>query len=113
MLETKFMLYCTYFSTVFHVVCLYNNIYHTQAIPAILSGEHTICHAETGSGKTLCYLLPLLHNLLVEQEQGHSDPNKGGGAGFNSNKVQSLVFIPTPELGQQIKQMFEHIRPVE
>lgn len=36
-----------------------------KSIPIILSGSDTLVKSETGSGKTLCYLLPILHNLLV------------------------------------------------
>ncbi|KAJ1083256.1 hypothetical protein NDU88_003415 [Pleurodeles waltl] len=43
-----------------------------QAIPRILRGHNVLCAAETGSGKTLCYLLPILLRLLGEDTSGIS-----------------------------------------
>ena len=74
-----------------------------QSIPYILDGRHTVCHAETGTGKTFCYLIPLVNKLLCEGDTGSTD----------HAKVQYLVFAPTPELGLQISQMFDMIRPPE
>ncbi|KAL5258407.1 hypothetical protein ACHWQZ_G009044 [Mnemiopsis leidyi] len=76
--------------------------YH-ESIPYILQGRHTVCHAETGCGKTFCYLIPLVNRLLTE---GDTNPTEQA-------RVQYLVFAPTPELGLQISNMFELIRPPE
>lgn len=53
--------------------------------PGELLGRDTIVHAQTGSGKTLSYLIP----LLVEV-----DPERA--------RVQGLIVVPTPELGMQV-----------
>ena len=43
------------------------------AIPRIIAKKHTYFTAQTGTGKTFCYLLPLLHDLkLSEQVQQES-----------------------------------------
>jgi ATP-dependent RNA helicase RhlE len=58
-----------------------------EAIPAILAGRDVIATAQTGTGKTAAFLLPILHHLLG------STPN-GSGA---------LIVTPTRELAQQIE----------
>ncbi|XP_027332088.1 DEAD-box ATP-dependent RNA helicase 58, chloroplastic isoform X2 [Abrus precatorius] len=56
-----------------------------QALPYLFSGRDCILHAQTGSGKTLTYLL-LIHSIV--------------NAGKSS--VQALVLVPTRELGMQV-----------
>ncbi len=58
-----------------------------EAIPAILSGRDVIGTAQTGSGKTAAFLLPILHRLL-KQPPGHT---------------RALVLSPTRELAAQIE----------
>lgn len=57
-----------------------------KAIPPILSGQHVIGIAQTGTGKTAAYLLPLLKNLSHQQDK---DP-------------RALIILPTRELALQI-----------
>jgi ATP-dependent RNA helicase RhlE len=57
-----------------------------QAIPAVLAGRDLIATAQTGTGKTAAFLLPILHRLLVEPR----------GA------TRALIITPTRELAQQI-----------
>lgn len=64
-----------------------------QTIPVILSGRDIIGCAQTGTGKTAAYTLPLLNKLLLE---GNPD-----------NVVKSLIIVPTRELAQQIDQQFQ------
>ncbi len=64
-----------------------------HTIPVILSGRDIIGCAQTGTGKTAAYTLPLLNRLLVE---GNPD-----------NVVKSLIIVPTRELAQQIDQQFQ------
>lgn len=56
-----------------------------QALPYALSNKSLIITSQTGSGKTLCYLLPLLNRL-----------------NFNERKVQSVIVLPTKELARQV-----------
>ena len=58
------------------------------AIPAILRGEDVLGAAQTGSGKTAAFALPLLQSLL----------NKRGGA----RQLHGLVLVPTRELAAQV-----------
>ena len=64
-----------------------------QTIPVILQGHDLIGCAQTGTGKTAAYTLPLLHRLLQE---GNPD-----------NVVRTLIIVPTRELAQQIDVQFQ------
>ncbi|SBT19445.1 ATP-dependent RNA helicase RhlE [Marinomonas gallaica] len=60
-----------------------------QAIPVVLSGRDLMAAAQTGTGKTAGFTLPMLQNLL-----------KGSSA--RNNQVRALVLTPTRELAQQV-----------
>lgn len=62
-----------------------------KAIPAALKGADVIGRSQTGTGKTLAYLLPLIHRIR---------PDDGG--------VQALIMTPTRELARQV---FDVLRP--
>lgn len=62
-------------------------------IPVILEGRDVIGCAQTGTGKTAAYTLPLLNRILEE--------------GNPENKVLSVIIVPTRELAQQIDQQFQ------
>lgn len=64
-----------------------------QAIPVLLEGHDLIGIAQTGTGKTAAYLLPVLDKL--------SD------GGYPENAVNCLIMVPTRELAQQIDQQIE------
>ncbi len=63
-----------------------------HAIPAILEGKDIIGSAQTGTGKTAAFLLPVIQNIIASRE---------------SNKTRALVIVPTRELAQQIDQQME------
>ncbi len=62
-------------------------------IPVILEGRDVIGCAQTGTGKTAAYTLPLLNRIMEE--------------GNPENKVLSVIIVPTRELAQQIDQQFQ------
>ena len=64
-----------------------------HTIPVILDGRDIIGCAQTGTGKTAAYTLPLLNKLLLE--------------GNDENVVKSVIIVPTRELAQQIDQQFQ------
>ena len=64
-----------------------------QTIPVIMQGRDLIGCAQTGTGKTAAYILPLLNRLAQE---GNPD-----------NVVKSLIVVPTRELAQQIDIQFQ------
>ncbi len=65
-----------------------------QAIPAVLSGKDVMAAAQTGTGKTAGFTLPLLH-LLAQGEKA------------KSNHVRALVLTPTRELAAQVAESVE------
>ena len=64
------------------------------AIPAILQGRDVVAGAETGSGKTAAFALPLLQRL---SQQAQTSQAKG-------NQIRALILAPTRELAIQIGQ---------
>ena len=64
-----------------------------QTIPIILEGHDVISCAQTGTGKTAAYILPLLTNLAFDNH----DPDK----------LNAIIMAPTRELAQQIDQQME------
>ena len=66
----------------------------SEAIPAILSGQDVIGQAQTGTGKTLAFILPMLEKINSE-----------------STFVQALIVTPTRELALQITQEVRKIAP--
>ncbi len=61
------------------------------AIPAILEGKDLIATAQTGTGKTAAFILPILDKILREPK----------------GQLNTLVLVPTRELAQQIDQQVE------
>ena len=64
-----------------------------ETIPVILQKRDVIACAQTGTGKTAAFILPLLHNLQAEP---HAE-----------DKVNAIIMAPTRELAQQIDQQME------
>ena len=64
-----------------------------KTIPLILEGRDVISCAQTGTGKTAAYILPLLTNLAND--------------GHNEDKLNAIIMSPTRELAQQIDQQME------
>lgn len=62
-----------------------------QAIPMILQNQDLIACAQTGTGKTAAYILPVLDKILREKERG----------------LNTLIIAPTRELAVQIDQQIE------
>ncbi|MFK8066948.1 MAG: DEAD/DEAH box helicase [Gammaproteobacteria bacterium] len=82
-----------------------------EAIPAVIEGKDVLARAETGSGKTAAFVLPLLENLSGLNVYGQKDTYSryDGKKRANSNCVQVLVLIPTRELAIQVREVFEQI----
>jgi len=66
-----------------------------QAIPAVLEGHDLLGGAQTGTGKTAAFVLPMLHKL----SQTEAPRNKFGGVG-----IRALVLTPTRELAAQVEE---------
>lgn len=63
-----------------------------QTIPLILEGKDIIASAQTGTGKTAAFLLPIIHRIMTSGTRGH---------------IKALVIVPTRELAMQIDQHME------
>lgn len=63
-----------------------------KVIPLILKGKDLIASAQTGTGKTAAFLLPIIHKILNSPDSDH---------------INALVIVPTRELAVQIAQNLE------
>ena len=66
-----------------------------QAIPVVLSGQDVMGAAQTGTGKTAAFSLPLLQRML-KHENASTSPAR--------HPVRALVLLPTRELADQVAQ---------
>ncbi len=64
-----------------------------QAIPHVLSGKDLLACAQTGTGKTAAFALPILHRLMGSPRQGRAP--------------RVLVLVPTRELATQVAESFK------
>ena len=64
-----------------------------QAIPILLEGRDLIGCAQTGTGKTAAYLLPILNQLVLDNSV--------------QDAIRAVIMVPTRELAQQIDQQVE------
>lgn len=62
-----------------------------QAIPVILKGQDVLAGAQTGTGKTASFTLPLLQQL-----------NENFDPGAKPRRIRALILVPTRELAQQV-----------
>ncbi|WP_079526644.1 DEAD/DEAH box helicase [Halobacillus hunanensis] len=65
-----------------------------KAIPQLLAGKDVLAKAQTGTGKTLAFLLPILQKIEVDK-----------------NEVQGLIITPTRELAIQITNEAKKLLP--
>ena len=69
-----------------------------QAIPLIRSGHDLLASAQTGTGKTAAFTLPILDLLAKNKSEKVA----------NNTTIKALILTPTRELGQQVaKQLFK------
>ncbi|HZU32729.1 MAG TPA: DEAD/DEAH box helicase [Candidatus Angelobacter sp.] len=64
------------------------------AIPHALTGKDVVATAQTGTGKTLAFLIPVMEKLLQQKEGG----------------LEALVLVPTRELALQIGKQYDELR---
>jgi ATP-dependent RNA helicase RhlE len=63
----------------------------TQIIPHVMAGHDVVGCAQTGTGKTAAYLLPILHRIIEKRVEG----------------INTIIIAPTRELAVQIAQQLE------
>lgn len=68
----------------------------SEAIPAILKGHDVLGIAQTGSGKTAGFVLPILQQF-------------GGEAQSKNRHVKALILVPTRELAIQVSEVFKNL----
>src|SRR3954453_19921046 len=73
----------------------------SQAIPVALTGADLVATAQTGTGKTLAFLLPIIDSLLKNAP--------ATSEGSNQQTIRSLVLSPTRELAIQIADAFSKL----
>ena len=66
-----------------------------ETIPVVLAGRDIIACAQTGTGKTAAYILPLLNLIMKHKFEGDKDA------------VRAIIIAPTRELASQIDMQFE------
>src|SRR5579862_4128079 len=69
-----------------------------EAIPHALAGKDVLATAQTGTGKTLAFLLPIIEQLLEE------------GVAPGAPQISALVLVPTRELAMQVTEQYNALR---
>ncbi len=70
-----------------------------QAIPAVLAGRDVVATAQTGTGKTAAFTLPVLQLVGADPQTAGAAGDRGASDG---RAPRALVVTPTRELAQQI-----------
>ena len=68
-----------------------------KVIPIALNGHDIFVNSETGSGKTACFLLPIVQRIILSRTKKNKNEN------FINN--QALIIVPTRELALQCNEM--------
>jgi len=68
-----------------------------QAIPVILTGQDILAGAQTGTGKTAAFALPILHKIMSDESALNQT---------SASEPLALVLTPTRELAQQVASSF-------
>src|ERR1700692_1211881 len=64
------------------------------AIPQALEGKDVLATAQTGTGKTLAFVIPIMEQLLAQKSPG----------------IAALVLVPTRELAMQVAEVYNTLR---
>ena len=68
-----------------------------KAIPSIMAGEDVLAIAQTGTGETAAFAIPIIH--LIDQRKKSK----------RSNGISCIVMVPTHELAVQIGEVFANL----
>jgi len=69
-----------------------------RSIPKIIEGRDVLARAETGSGKTAAYVLPLLQKLISQRREEGLQAARG-------HHIRALILVPTRELALQVSEV--------
>jgi ATP-dependent RNA helicase RhlE len=78
-----------------------------QSIPPLLQGRDLLGVAQTGTGKTAAFALPLLHHLSGEASNAHDQGPAHGPGKPKPGRPRALILAPTRELAGQINDSFK------
>ena len=68
-----------------------------KVIPIVINGHDVLVNSETGSGKTACYLLPIIQKIILSRTSKKKNIN------------QALILVPTRELALQCNEMLSKL----
>jgi superfamily II DNA/RNA helicase len=71
----------------------------TKTIPLLMEGRSVVGVAQTGSGKTIAYALPLLHKLKTLENEGEAISTE--------SQPRAIVMVPSRDLGEQVAKVFK------
>eukprot|EP00557_Chaetoceros_sp_GSL56_P009931 CAMPEP_0176482538 /NCGR_PEP_ID=MMETSP0200_2-20121128/3429_1 /TAXON_ID=947934 /ORGANISM="Chaetoceros sp., Strain GSL56" /LENGTH=1289 /DNA_ID=CAMNT_0017878861 /DNA_START=172 /DNA_END=4038 /DNA_ORIENTATION=+ len=82
--------------------------HQVKAVEAVLDGKHTLVCTGTGSGKSMCFLLPILaHVMKSDMDMADSDPDKLNSYGGST----AIIMYPTKALAQdQLTKLLSLVR---
>ena len=76
-----------------------------KVIPIALNGHDIFVNSETGSGKTACFLLPIVQRIILSRKSNENKKNKINNNNNNLIQNQALIIVPTRELALQCNEM--------
>src|SRR5216117_3799672 len=87
------------------------------AIPRSLEGKDVLATAQTGTGKTLAFLIPVIEDLLKHETSSVGNASASAHAGSVRNPsttgntgIAALVLVPTRELAMQVLDVYNTLR---
>ena len=78
-----------------------------KVIPIALNGHDIFVNSETGSGKTACFLLPIVQRIIISRSSKEKKNKKNKNDMNDSQTIQNqaLIIVPTRELALQCNEM--------
>ena len=98
--------------------CGYKNLTPIQqeAIPVIRRGTDLLASAQTGTGKTAAFSLPILDAIAKANHAAHSSTTAGNEKSASGQGIRALILTPTRELAKQVSdniKQFSQYLPVK
>ena len=81
-----------------------------KVIPLALNGHDIFVNSETGSGKTACFLLPIVQRIIISKsskENNKNEKKKNDNSNIFHIQNQALIIVPTRELALQCNEMLK------
>ena len=80
-----------------------------KVIPLALNGHDIFVNSETGSGKTACFLLPIVQRIIISRSKENNKTKSNKSENSNSFHIanQALIIVPTRELALQCNEMLK------